>query len=114
MVLRWTNDAVSDLEGIADYLSAKTPEHAPDILRALYEAPAKLAAFPFRGRPGREDGTREFCARAVALSRSLPCRKRLDPGVAYPARRTEMAVNIGDFSLVAALKSDLNEVRGQP
>jgi hypothetical protein len=25
-----------------------------------------------------------------------------------------MAVNIGDFSLVAALKSDLNEVRGQP
>ena len=58
--LRWTNAAASDLERIADYLFDQAPEHAARIVRAIYDAPAKLREFPGLGRPGRVSGTREL------------------------------------------------------
>jgi toxin ParE1/3/4 len=60
MQLRWTEEATADLEGIADYVLAHTPERATRLLRALYEAPRQLLTFPSLGRPGRKDGTREL------------------------------------------------------
>jgi toxin ParE1/3/4 len=59
MELRWSEDAANDLECITDYLFEKTPEHAPKLIRTIYDAPAELLTFPHRGRPGKREGTRE-------------------------------------------------------
>jgi toxin ParE1/3/4 len=60
MELRWTEEAVTDLERITDYLFEKTPGHAPELARALYNAPVALLTFPYRGRLGKKQGTREL------------------------------------------------------
>lgn len=60
MELRWTEDAALDLERIADYLFEQTPEHALELMRTLYNAPAALLSFPHRGRPGEKAETREL------------------------------------------------------
>jgi plasmid stabilization system protein ParE len=52
MELRWTREAASDLDRIADYLFGHTPDHAERLVRALYDAPGTLLTFPNRGRPG--------------------------------------------------------------
>ena len=58
--LRWTNDAAADLENICDYLFQNAPARAADLVLELYKAPAALLAFPYRGRKGRKEGTREL------------------------------------------------------
>ena len=60
MQLRWTREAVADLERIADYLFQHVPDRAAELVRALYDAPALLLEFPHRGRPGKKRGTREL------------------------------------------------------
>ncbi len=60
MHVRWTLAASSDLESIANYLFEKTPEHAPRLVRELYQAAANLNDFPNRGRPGKKERTREL------------------------------------------------------
>jgi toxin ParE1/3/4 len=60
MELRWTREAASDLERIADDLLGHTPNHAERLVRALYDAPGTLLTFPNRGRPGKKEGTREL------------------------------------------------------
>jgi plasmid stabilization system protein ParE len=56
MELRWTQEAAADLERIADYLFAHTPERAARFVRALYEAPNTLLTFPNFGRLARKRG----------------------------------------------------------
>lgn len=53
-------EAADDLERISSYLFEKTPLHAPELVRAIYSAPAVLLQFPRRGRPGKKEGTREL------------------------------------------------------
>ncbi len=65
MRLRWTAEAASDLENIAEYLFDRTPEHAPEIVRILFNTPSLLKTFPNRGRPGRKRGTRELIVRSL-------------------------------------------------
>jgi toxin ParE1/3/4 len=60
MQLRWTHEAATDLEHIADYLFEHAPDRAETLVRAVYDAPATLLMFPQRGRPGRKEGTREL------------------------------------------------------
>lgn len=60
MQLRWSEDAADDLERITNYLFEETPKHAPELLRAIYSAPYALLTFPYRGRPGKKEGTREL------------------------------------------------------
>lgn len=60
MRVRWTTAAADDLEHIADYLFAKIPENAPQLIRKIYDAPSVLKTFPNRGRPGKKQGTREL------------------------------------------------------
>ena len=60
MQLRWTEEAADDLERIANYLFENAPEHAERIARAIYKAPSSLLEFPYRGRLGRKEGTREL------------------------------------------------------
>lgn len=60
MQLRWSEDAANDLERITHYLFEETPQHAPELVRAVYKAPSVLLTFPHRGRPGKKEGTREL------------------------------------------------------
>jgi toxin ParE1/3/4 len=60
MQLRWAREAADDLERIADYLLAHSPDRAAELVRSVYEASAALLAFPNRGRSGRIEGTREL------------------------------------------------------
>ena len=49
-----------DLEHISNYLKDRYPHYRQPTLRKLYEAIRSLKESPHRGRPGREDGTREL------------------------------------------------------
>jgi addiction module RelE/StbE family toxin len=60
MELRWTEQAAADLEHITDYLFQNAPKRAAELVREIYNAPAALLTFPYRGRAGRKEGTREF------------------------------------------------------
>jgi len=60
MQLRWTKEAAADLEHITDYLFQKAPERAAELVRGIYNAPAALLTFPYRGRAGKKEGTREL------------------------------------------------------
>src|SRR5262245_4161070 len=67
MQLRWTEEAADDLERIADYLLAHTPDRAPDLVRSVYHAPSVLLTFPSRGRPGKKEGA-SWCFRSCRTS----------------------------------------------
>lgn len=60
MQLRWTEEAATDLERIADYLFEHVPDRAAELVRTVYDAPATLLTFPHRGRQGKREGTREL------------------------------------------------------
>ena len=60
MELRWTEEAAADLEHITDYLFQNAPERAAELVRGIYNAPAALLTFPYRGRAGKKEGTREL------------------------------------------------------
>ena len=65
MELRWSQDAVDDLERITDYLFENIPERAPELIRTIYDAPATLLTFPHRARSGKKEGTRELVLKAL-------------------------------------------------
>jgi toxin ParE1/3/4 len=60
MRIRWTASASADLEHISDYLRKRHPAYRQPTLRKLYEAIRSLKEGPYRGRMGREEGTREL------------------------------------------------------
>ncbi len=60
MRIRWTPAAAEDLQRISDYLKDHHPHYRQPTMRKLYEAISSLKAVPHRGRPGRENGTREI------------------------------------------------------
>jgi toxin ParE1/3/4 len=60
MRLRWTPAAADDLESIRDYLAQHLPALARSTILEIYQTIGTLRAMPYRGRPGREEGTREL------------------------------------------------------
>ena len=58
--LRWAEEAASDLENITEYLFQHAPARAAELVRGIYNAPAALLSYPYRGRAGRKEGTREL------------------------------------------------------
>jgi toxin ParE1/3/4 len=60
MRIRWTPAAAADLQHISDYFKDHHPHYRQPTMRKLYEAIRSLRTLPYRGRPGREDGTREI------------------------------------------------------
>jgi toxin ParE1/3/4 len=59
MRIRWT-PAAADLQNISDYLKEHHPHYQQPTMRKLYETIRSLKQWPGRGRPGREEGTREI------------------------------------------------------
>jgi toxin ParE1/3/4 len=67
MRVRWITDAANDLERICDSVAETSPDAARRIAKTIVEGVASLHTLPNRGRPGRVDGTREFCSRLSRL-----------------------------------------------
>ncbi len=60
MHARLTQDAEADLDAILVYLEPRNPQGLQRILSAIFTTIAQLENFPFLGRDGRVDGTREI------------------------------------------------------
>jgi toxin ParE1/3/4 len=60
MQIRWSPDAAADLESIIDYLRRDSPAVAHRIGQAIYDRLNILGAFPYSGKVGRVEGTREL------------------------------------------------------
>ena len=60
MRIRWTSAAAEDLQHIRDYLKQHYPHFTQSTLLRLYETARSLKVSPYRGRIGREEGTREL------------------------------------------------------
>ena len=60
MRLRWTPAAADDLESIGEYLAGHLPSFAQSTILEIYQTILTLRSTPYRGRAGREEGTREL------------------------------------------------------
>ena len=60
MRLKWTQAAAADLHRISDYLRDHHALYRQPTISKLYETIRSLKEWPHRGRPGREEGTREL------------------------------------------------------
>jgi toxin ParE1/3/4 len=60
MRLRWTTPAANDLYKIIEYIQRDNLEVAARVAQTLYDGCGTLINFPYRGRSGRIEGTREL------------------------------------------------------
>jgi toxin ParE1/3/4 len=60
MQIRWSPDAAADLQNIVDYIRLDNPAAAQRVGQAIYKRLGVLGSFPYSGRIGRVDGTREL------------------------------------------------------
>lgn len=60
MIVRYTKQALADLDEARAYIALERPSAAQAIGRRIREAIGSLAQYPDRGRPGRVMGTREL------------------------------------------------------
>ncbi len=58
--IRWTPAAALDLQNVSDYLNQNHPQNRQATLRKVYAIIQSLKEWPYRGRVGREVGTREL------------------------------------------------------
>jgi toxin ParE1/3/4 len=58
--IRWTPPAAADMQSISDYLGDHYPQYRQPTMRKLYGGIGALKDHPYRGRPGRVEGTREL------------------------------------------------------
>lgn len=60
MRLRWTEPASQDLYNIVQRIRQENPNAARKVAQTIFDGCATLRRFPYRGRPGRRQGTREL------------------------------------------------------
>jgi toxin ParE1/3/4 len=60
MKIRWTTPAAGDLESIFNYLQENHPSQARPTVVEIRSSVRSLKQFPYRGRKGSEEGTREL------------------------------------------------------
>lgn len=60
MQIRWSPAAAQDLCGIFEYIRQENPTAAQRIAKTIYEGAGSLESFPYLGRAGRIEGTREL------------------------------------------------------
>ena len=63
MEVLWLEAAITDLDEILEYITARNPAAARKVAAVLYNAAARLGAHPRMGREGRAAGTRELVVR---------------------------------------------------
>lgn len=61
MNIKWSDEALRDLQSLYDYIARNNPEAARKTANIIFDAvEATLPANPQLGRPGRVNGTREL------------------------------------------------------
>jgi addiction module RelE/StbE family toxin len=60
LALRWSRDALRDLDDIFDFVSKRNPQAAHDVIARIRARARTLLQQPAMGRIGRVHGTREF------------------------------------------------------
>ncbi len=60
MRIRWSPEAVDDLDRIFHRIRLDNPDAARRVAREIYRRVDRLKVFPTRGRVGRVEGTREL------------------------------------------------------
>ncbi len=60
MQIRWSPAAAEDFFRIVEYIRQENPPAAERIAKTIYESAGSLKTFPYRGRAGRVEGTREL------------------------------------------------------
>lgn len=60
MEIRWSPAAAEDFSQIIEYIRTDSPQAAQRVAQAIYEGATSLQHFPYKGRAGRVDGTREL------------------------------------------------------
>ncbi|MFD2182937.1 type II toxin-antitoxin system RelE/ParE family toxin [Rhodoplanes azumiensis] len=60
MRLVFDDRALADLEHIFDWIAQDSPPTARAVIDRVFSSIEHLAAFPQMGRPGRDEGTREW------------------------------------------------------
>jgi len=60
MLVRWSTAASQDLFHIIEYIRRENAPAAQRVANIIYENIGSLSSFPFRGRLGRVEGTREL------------------------------------------------------
>lgn len=65
MHLRFTGRAKADLDALHAYVAERNPRAATRLVDRILAAAYNLEDFPFLGRPGRVEGTREFVVPAT-------------------------------------------------
>lgn len=60
MRIRWTTAAADDSESIFNYLRGNHPHQARSTIVEIRDIVRSLKQFPFRGRKGNAEGTREL------------------------------------------------------
>ncbi len=60
MHLRISNEAERDLQGIEDYLEPRSPQGYARVITTIFTIFDQLKSFPFLGREGEVEGTREM------------------------------------------------------
>jgi len=60
MLLRWTTPAAEDLYRIVERIRRDNPAAASKVAKAVFDGCGSLRDFPYRGRKGRIEGTREL------------------------------------------------------
>src|SRR5437899_10848967 len=100
MRIVWSEHAVADLKNIAEYLERQQSlATANRIWRIIYDTVQTLRRFPYRGRDGRVDHTRETGGSPsgigdhnASLDRHLQRRVRANSHPQYRPRRAALAV----------------------
>jgi toxin ParE1/3/4 len=60
MQIRWSTAASKDLFRIIEYIRRDNAPAAERVANTIYENIGSLSSFPYRGRMGRVEGTREL------------------------------------------------------
>ena len=60
MQIRWSPAAADDLSRIIEFIRRDSPQAAQRVALAIYDHAASLSQFPYKGRTGRVEGTREL------------------------------------------------------
>lgn len=48
--IKWSNDALLDLDAISEYISQDSPENAKKFIQEIFKNVENLSTFPFMGR----------------------------------------------------------------
>ena len=60
MRIRWSTEACDQLTGIVKHIGEENATAAAEVAHSIIDAIDRLEAFPYLGRPGEVEGTREL------------------------------------------------------